>query len=133
MPDLDVAWPYGFHNTEIDEAALRALLGFRQTVMAGTADIDATSPHFPKEPEAMVQGGTRYERAHAYIARARAQAKSRTSTAPGRSWMRPASGMAARRCRRPRHPSCPRHFTRDHMSLYPRRRTRTAYCSTAPR
>jgi len=71
MPDLGVDFPYGLKETGVDDAALKALLGFRLTVMAGTADIDATSEHFPKEPPAMLQGGTRYARAHRYIAAAR--------------------------------------------------------------
>ena len=37
MPDLDVAWPFGLGETEIDADALAALLRFRITVMAGTA------------------------------------------------------------------------------------------------
>ena len=36
--------------------------------------IDATGEHFPKEEQAMKQGGTRYERAHRYVANARAAA-----------------------------------------------------------
>jgi dienelactone hydrolase len=77
MPNLDDAWPYGFANTELDPHSLRAMLEFRLTVMAGTADIDASSPNFPKEEIAMRQGGTRYERAHTYIAAARAEAAAR--------------------------------------------------------
>jgi poly(3-hydroxybutyrate) depolymerase len=71
MPDLGIDFPYGLGGTGLDEEGLRALLNFRLTVMAGTADIDATSEHFPKEPPALRQGGTRYERAHRYIAEAR--------------------------------------------------------------
>ncbi|MCW3475421.1 alpha/beta hydrolase [Limobrevibacterium gyesilva] len=77
MPDLDTEFPYGLGATGMDDAALQALLAFRLTVMAGTADIDATSEHFPKEAPAMRQGGTRYERAHRYIATARAAAGAR--------------------------------------------------------
>ncbi len=70
MPELDIAFPYGLGDTNTG-ANLRDLLAFRLTVMAGTADIDATSPHFPKEPAAMRQGPTRFARAHRYIATAR--------------------------------------------------------------
>jgi hypothetical protein len=77
MPNLHDAWPYGFADTPLDAAGLAAMLGFRLTVMAGTADIDASSPNFPKEPVAMLQGGTRYARAHTYIAAARAEADAR--------------------------------------------------------
>jgi poly(3-hydroxybutyrate) depolymerase len=68
MPDLAIAFPFGLGGTGLDAAALAAGLAFPLTIMAGTADIDATSTHFPKEPEAMAQGGTRYARAHAYHA-----------------------------------------------------------------
>ena len=74
MPDLSVAFPYGLGETNTDESALRALLAFRLTVMAGTLDIDNQSDHFPKDAAAMRQGDTRYARAHNYIATARAEA-----------------------------------------------------------
>jgi poly(3-hydroxybutyrate) depolymerase len=75
MPTLDVEFPFGLGGTGLDEAALRALLGFRLTVMAGTDDVDNTNENFPKEKQAMAQGDTRYARAHAYVAMARAQAE----------------------------------------------------------
>lgn len=77
MPDLDIPFPYGLANTNTDEPALRSLLGFRLTVMAGTLDIINNNEHFPREPAAMAQGDTRYARAHRYIARAREQAEAR--------------------------------------------------------
>jgi hypothetical protein len=75
MPSFDVDFPYGLANAEIDEAALRALLAFRLTIFAGTADIDMTADHFPREAAAMRQGPTRYARAHAYLAAARDMAR----------------------------------------------------------
>ncbi len=75
MPDLEVAFPYGLGETQLDGTALRALLAFRLTVFAGTADVDAASPHFPNEAAAMQQGPTRFARAHAYMAAARDAAK----------------------------------------------------------
>jgi len=74
MPDRDVAFPYGLGGTGLDDNALGDLLGFRLTVMAGTADIDTTTEHFPREEAAMRQGETRYARAHRYIETARTQA-----------------------------------------------------------
>jgi hypothetical protein len=74
MPDLDTGFPYGLGNTGLDAAALRGLLGFPLTVMAGTADTDTASEHFPREPAAMRQGDTRYARAHNYLAAAQATA-----------------------------------------------------------
>jgi dienelactone hydrolase len=67
MPDLDVAWPFGLGETELDAAALAELLRFPITVMAGTEDTKTTGRFFPKGPRSMRQGGTRYERAHNYI------------------------------------------------------------------
>ncbi len=77
MPELDVDFPYGLGGTGLDEAALAEVLRFRLTVMAGTADIETEGEHFPHEPAAMRQGGTRYARAHRYIETARAQARRR--------------------------------------------------------
>jgi poly(3-hydroxybutyrate) depolymerase len=75
MPDPAIAFPYGLGGTGVDDTALAGLLGFRLTVMGGTADIDNTSPHFPKEPQAAAQGDTRHARAHRYVAVARKQAQ----------------------------------------------------------
>jgi poly(3-hydroxybutyrate) depolymerase len=67
MPDLDIAWPFGLGETELDTAALAGWLRFPITVMAGTEDIKTTGRFFPKGPRSMRQGGTRHERAHNYI------------------------------------------------------------------
>jgi len=80
MPDLGVAFPYGLGDTGLDEAALLALLAFRLMVFAGTADIDTTGEHFPRDEPAMRQGPTRYARAHAYLAAAREAARARGIT-----------------------------------------------------
>jgi hypothetical protein len=74
MPVLGTGFPFGLDGTGVTESDLRDLFAFPLTVMAGTADIDASSPHFPREPEAMRQGPTRFARAHAYIETARAEA-----------------------------------------------------------
>jgi hypothetical protein len=75
MPDLDIAWPFGLGATELNADALRALLGFRITVMTGTHDIKTTGRYFPKGPRSMRQGATRHERAHNYVAAGRAAAE----------------------------------------------------------
>ena len=67
MPDLEVPYPFGLGEIGMHEADLRSLLAFPLTVMAGTEDIVTDDVHFPKEPAAMEQGGTRYERAHTYV------------------------------------------------------------------
>jgi poly(3-hydroxybutyrate) depolymerase len=75
MPDLDIAWPFGLGETDLDADALRALLRFPITVMAGTLDTKTTGRFFPKGPRSMRQGGTRYERAHHYVRAGRAAAE----------------------------------------------------------
>lgn len=67
MPDLDVAWPFGLGAVGIDADALREVLRFRITVMAGTADTRVTGRFFPKGPRSMRQGAHRFERAHNYV------------------------------------------------------------------
>ncbi len=75
MPDLDIAWPFGLGETELDADALRALLRFRITVMAGTNDTKTTGRFFPKGPRSMRQGATRHARAHNYVAAGRSAAE----------------------------------------------------------
>ncbi|MCX7383529.1 MAG: alpha/beta hydrolase [Alphaproteobacteria bacterium] len=77
MPTMASDFPYGLGNTGLDDATVAALLRFRLTVMAGTADVITDDPNFPKDKPAMAQGPTRYARAHAYIASARAEASRR--------------------------------------------------------
>jgi hypothetical protein len=67
MPDLATPWPFGLGETDVDIDALRALLAFPITVMAGTEDILTTGQFFPKGPRSMRQGATRYERARNYV------------------------------------------------------------------
>jgi poly(3-hydroxybutyrate) depolymerase len=67
MPDLATPWPFGLGETDVDTDALRALLAFPITVMAGTEDIVPTGRFFPKGPRSMRQGATRYERAQNYV------------------------------------------------------------------
>ena len=50
MPDLATPWPFGLGNTDVDTEALRALLAFPITVMAGTEDVLTTGRFFPKGP-----------------------------------------------------------------------------------
>jgi poly(3-hydroxybutyrate) depolymerase len=66
MPDLETAFPFGLGGMGLSEFDLRQVLAFPLTIMAGTEDIVTEDEHFPKEPDAMAQGGTRYERAHTY-------------------------------------------------------------------
>src|SRR5690348_4259397 len=75
MPDLATPWPFGLGETDVNTEALRTLLGFRITVMAGTEDILTTDRFFPKGPRSMRQGATRYERAHNYVRSGHAAAK----------------------------------------------------------
>jgi len=75
MPDLETPWPFGLGGTQLDAAALRGLLEFPLTVLAGTADTDTTSRFFPKSPRSMRQGAHRYERAHNYVRAGHAAAR----------------------------------------------------------
>jgi hypothetical protein len=74
MPDLAIGWPWGLGEMDMDTESLRALLGFRITVMAGTLDIETTGKFFPKGPRSLRQGATRYERAHTYVRNGRTAA-----------------------------------------------------------
>ena len=67
MPDLDIAWPFGLGDTELDAGSLRPLLEFPLTVMTGTGDTKTTGRYFPKGPRSMRQGAHRHERAHNYV------------------------------------------------------------------
>jgi hypothetical protein len=67
MPDLSTPRPFGLGQTDVDTDALRSLLGFRITVMAGIAEVTMTGRFFPKGPRSMLQGATRYEGAHNYV------------------------------------------------------------------
>jgi poly(3-hydroxybutyrate) depolymerase len=77
MPDLSTPWPFGLGQTDVRTDALRVLLGFPVTVMAGTADVETTGHFFPKGPRSMRQGAYRYERA---------QPMSDRGTQPRRRW-----------------------------------------------
>ena len=57
MPDLEIAWPFGLGETELDADTLRPLLEFPITVMTGTLDTKTTGRFFPKGPRSMRQGG----------------------------------------------------------------------------
>jgi hypothetical protein len=67
MPDLTTDWPWGLGGTEVTEDALRTLLAFPLTIMAGTDDIKTTGRFFPKGPKSLKQGPTRHARAHTYL------------------------------------------------------------------
>lgn len=67
MPDLEIPWPFGLGETEVDRVALGELLRFPITVMAGMNDTRTTGKHFPGGPRSMRQGPTRWHRAHNYV------------------------------------------------------------------
>ena len=80
MPDLSIAWPWGVGETELDPAALRALLEFPITVMAGTNDTETTGKFFPGGPRSLRQGAHRYERAQNYVRQGHAAATAMGAT-----------------------------------------------------
>ena len=59
MPDLATPWPFGLGETDVYAEALRALLAFPITVMAGTEDVLTTGRFFPRGPRSMRQGANR--------------------------------------------------------------------------
>jgi poly(3-hydroxybutyrate) depolymerase len=77
MPDFGIDFPYGWGGVGLTEDDLTAMLRFRLTIMAGTADNNPDEEHFPRDPGSMRQGGTRYERAHRFIAAGRTAAAER--------------------------------------------------------
>jgi poly(3-hydroxybutyrate) depolymerase len=75
MPDLEIPWPFGLGHPDMTPDALRGVLTFPLTVMAGTADTKTTGRYFPKGPRSLRQGATRYERAHTYVRNGHAAAE----------------------------------------------------------
>jgi hypothetical protein len=67
MPDLATPWPFGLGEVGFDDEALRAVLQFPITVMAGSDDTKTTGRFFPKGPRSMRQGPHRHARAHHYL------------------------------------------------------------------
>ena len=107
-PISTIAFPYGLGETGLDQADLDALLRFRLTVMAGTADIDTASEHFPKE--AAGDGAGRHAaRARASLCRecARRRPRRAASRAAGPSSTCLTSAMTASACRPRRRRSSP--------------------------
>ena len=68
MPTLDVAFPFGLGDTGLTAAALPFAVRVPAERDGRHARRRQQAPNFPREPEAMAQGDTRYARAHAYIA-----------------------------------------------------------------
>jgi len=75
MPDRAIDWPWGLGATEMADADLPTLLAFPLIVMAGTNDTKTTGRFFPKGPNSLRQGATRYERAHGYVRAGKAAAE----------------------------------------------------------
>ncbi|MGM9736792.1 MAG: hypothetical protein ACI3ZT_00095 [Candidatus Cryptobacteroides sp.] len=71
-------WPYSIRGTMFDsEEYLRPFFAREFYVTVGDRDIDTESPDFPKYPEAMAQGPTRYARGKYFYKEARRTALSR--------------------------------------------------------
>ena len=85
MPDLDIAWPFGLGETELDRGCVAiAVCVSRITVMAGTHDTKTTGRFFPKGRAPCARVATRHERAHNYVAPDARPPKRWARTAPGR-------------------------------------------------
>ncbi len=90
MPDPAIDFPYGLHNSPVDDAALKSALQRPLTVLLGTADIDPNHVHLRRTPEAMAQGPYRFARGHAFFAAGKSRAAAlgvplgwQLATAPG--------------------------------------------------
>lgn len=68
MPDPAIEFPYGVEEAPVDDAALKAALGKRLTVLLGTADTDRSDPNLRKTPEADAQGPHRFARGQQFFA-----------------------------------------------------------------
>lgn len=73
----EYGWPYSIKGTIFDsEKYLRPFFAREYFVTVGDADVDTTSSDFPKYPEAMAQGPTRYARGKYFYKEARKTALS---------------------------------------------------------
>ncbi len=75
LPTLDRPYPEGLGGIGLDDAAVVRLLEFPLVIFAG--DRDVGTENLPMGPAAAAQGGTRFARAHAYLAAGQAEAARR--------------------------------------------------------
>lgn len=63
LPTLERPFPEGIGGLGLGTADLARWLAYPMAILAGDRDIDTTSEHLPRNPEAAAQGATRFERA----------------------------------------------------------------------
>ncbi len=90
LPDLKGDFPYGLHDSVIDEAGLKAMLARPLVVLLGTEDTDPNHTNLRRTPEAMAQGAHRFARGQYFYDAGQRQAKDlgaplawKLATAPG--------------------------------------------------
>lgn len=62
MPLFDKPFPWGLGGIGLSEAHLTRVISLEGIVMLGDQDTDPNHPALPRDPEAMEQGATRFER-----------------------------------------------------------------------
>jgi len=64
LPALQRRFPEGLDGLGFGPEQLAGWLAYPLTILAGDCDIDTSAENLPRNPEAMAQGATRFERAH---------------------------------------------------------------------
>lgn len=83
MPTFDGRFPYGLAGSGVTAATIGAALGRPLTVLVGERDVAPDDPYLRTSRRARKQGANRFERAHAFLAAARAEA---TRLGTGCAW-----------------------------------------------
>ena len=73
LPTLDLPYPEGLGGIGLDRDAVVRLLDYPMVIFAADRDVDGAN--LPMHAAAMAQGPHRFARAHAYLARGRAEAE----------------------------------------------------------
>lgn len=74
VPTLDLPYPQGLGGIGLTGEDLGKLLAYPMIIFAGDLDTETAADNLPKHEAAMAQGPHRFARAHAYLARGRAEA-----------------------------------------------------------
>jgi poly(3-hydroxybutyrate) depolymerase len=74
LPEPELPFPKGWQGTGLAQDACAAMFSYPLVLFVGSNDNDPNAQHLPNEPAAMLQGATRYERAHYFFNYAREQA-----------------------------------------------------------
>lgn len=77
MPTFGERFPYGLTGSGVTATTIGAALGRPLTVLVGERDVAPDDPYLRTSRRAREQGANRFERAHAFLAAARAEAARR--------------------------------------------------------